>query len=192
DGYTLMMGTPGPLAINAFIYASLPFRAETDFAPVSYVADVPNVILANPATGWRNVADLIAAARAQPGKLNWGSPGVGSTGHLMLEMLKQQAKVDIVHVPYKGASQATNDLLGGQIQLSGDNLPTALPHITAGKLVALGVTTEHALSTLPSVAPVADAVPGYTLTSWFVVVAPAGTPKPIVERLSSAIDAHLR
>jgi tripartite-type tricarboxylate transporter receptor subunit TctC len=192
DGYTLMMGTPGPLAINAYIYASMPFKADADFTAVSHVADVPNVILANPATGFRNVADLLAAARAQPGKLNWGSPGVGSTGHLMLELLKQQAKVDIVHVPYKGASQATTDLLGGQIQLSGDNLPTALPNINAGKLVALGVTTERALPTLPNVAPVAATVPGYSLTSWFVVVAPAGTPKPVVDRLSAAIDAHLK
>ena len=105
------------------------FQAEKDFAAVSYVADVPNVVLANPATGFKTMADLLAAARARPGQLNWGSPGIGSTGHIALEMLKQLAKVDIVHVPYKGASQATADLLGGQIQLSGDNVPTALPHV---------------------------------------------------------------
>jgi hypothetical protein len=170
-----MMGTPGPLAINRFVYANTPFQDDRDFAAVSYVANVPNVILANPATGFRNIDDMLAAARARPGQLNWGSPGVGSTGHIALEMLKQQAKVDIVHVPYKGASQATADLLGGQIQLSGDNVPTALPYVKGGKLVALGVMGERELPALPGVAPVNAAVPGYSLDSWFVVVAPSDT-----------------
>jgi len=192
DGYTLMMGTPGPLAINRFVIANTPYQADKDFAAVSYVADVPNVVLANPATGFKNMQDLLAAARARPGQLNWGSPGVGSTGHIALEMLKQQARVDIVHVPYKGASQATADLLGGQIQLSGDNVPTALPNIKGGKLVALGVMGERELPVLPGVAPVNAAVPGFVLNSWFVVVAPAGTPKPIVDRTSAAIDAYIK
>lgn len=192
DGYTLMMGTPGPLAINPYVYANLSFRPEKDFEAVSYVADVPNVILTNPASGLKNMADLLAAARARPGQLNWGSPGVGSTGHIQLEMLKQLANVDIAHVPYKGASQATADLLAGHIQLSGDNVPTALENIRAGKLIALGVASERELSVLPGVAPVAATVPGYLLPSWFVVVAPAGTPKPIVDRMSAAIDAYLK
>jgi tripartite-type tricarboxylate transporter receptor subunit TctC len=192
DGYTLMMGTPGPLAINQFVYASMSYSAEKDFTAVSYVADVPNVILASPGTGFRNVADLLTAARANPGKLNWGSPGVGSTGHLMLELLKQLANVDIVHVPYKGASQATTDLLAGHIQVSGDNVPTALQYINAGKIVALGVASDRELPSLPGVAPVSATVPGYLMPSWFVVVAPANTPKAIVDRISGAIDAHLR
>jgi tripartite-type tricarboxylate transporter receptor subunit TctC len=192
DGYTLMMGTPGPLAINRHVNAATAYQAEKDFAAVSYVADVPNVVLANPATGFKSMSDLLAAARARPGQLSWGSPGIGSTGHIALEMLKQLAKVDIVHVPYKGASQATSDLLGGQIQLSGDNVPTALPHVRDGKLVALGVMGSRELPVLPGVAPVQATVPGYTLDSWFVVVAPAGTPKPIIDRISAAIDAHLR
>jgi tripartite-type tricarboxylate transporter receptor subunit TctC len=192
DGYTLMMGTPGPLAINKFVYASPGYQADKDFAAVSYVADVPNVVLANPATGFKNMEDMLAAARARPGQLNWGSPGIGSTGHIALEMLKQEAKVDIVHVPYKGASQATADLLGGQIQLSGDNVPTALPHIKGGKLVALGVMGERELAVLPGVAPVRSRVPGYSLNSWFVVVAPAGTPKAIIDRTSAIIDAYIR
>ena len=192
DGYTLMMGTPGPLAINRHVYATTAFQAEKDFAAVSYVADVPNVVLANPATGFKTMSDLLAAARARPGLLSWGSPGIGSTGHIALEMLKQLATVDIVHVPYKGASQATADLLGGQIQLAGDNVPTALPHVRDGKLVALGVMGSREIPALPGVAPVNATVPGYTLDSWFVVVAPAGTPKPILDRLSAAIDTHLR
>ena len=192
DGYTLMMGTPGPLAINRFVIANTPFQAERDFAAVSYVADVPNVIIANPATGFRNVGDLLAAARARPGQLTWGSPGVGSTGHISLEMLKQMANVDILHVPYKGAAQATADLLGGQIQLAADNVPTALPNIRGGKLTALGVMSERELATLPGVAPVAASVPGFVLNSWFVIVAPAGTPKSILDRTSAAIDAYLK
>lgn len=192
DGYTLMMGTPGPLAINPYVYSNLTFRPEKDFEAVSYVANVPNVILANPATGFKNIGDLLAAAKANPGKLNWGSPGVGSTGHIQLELLKQLAHVDITHVPYKGASQATTDLLAGHIQLSGDNVPTALEYIRSGKLVALGVASERELSVLPGVAPVAKDVPGYLMPSWFVVVAPAGTPKPIIDRISSAIDAYLK
>jgi tripartite-type tricarboxylate transporter receptor subunit TctC len=192
DGYTLMMGTPGPLAINRLVYANTPFQADKDFVAVSYVADVPNVVLANPGTGFKSMDDMLALARARPGQLNWGSPGVGSTGHIALEMLKQQAKVDIAHVPYKGAAQATTDLLGGQIQLSGDNVPTAIPHVKGGKLVALGVMSERELAALPGVAPVGAAVPGFVLNSWFVVVAPAGTPKAIVDRVSAVIDAYIK
>ena len=185
-------GNTGSVGDQSLRHANTPFQADKDFAAVSYVADVPNVILANPATGFRNVEDMLAAARARPGQLNWGSPGVGSTGHIALEMLKQQAKVDIVHVPYKGASQATADLLGGQIQLSGDNVPTALPYIRGGKLVALGVMGDRELPALPGVAPVNATVPGYSLNSWFVVVAPAGTPKPIIDRTSAIIDAYIK
>jgi tripartite-type tricarboxylate transporter receptor subunit TctC len=192
DGYTLMMGTPGPLAINQYVYANVSFRPEKDFAAVSYVANVPNVILTNPSTGFKNMADLLAAAKARPGQLNWGSPGVGSTGHIQLEMLKQLANVDITHVPYKGASQAATDLLANHIQFTGDNVPTALDYIRTGKLVALGVASEQELPVLPGVAPVATTVSGYLLPSWFVVVAPAGTPKPIIDRVSAAIDAHLK
>lgn len=192
DGYTLMMGTPGPLAINPYVYANMAFRPEKDFAAVSYVADVPNVILTNPATGFKNMADLLEAAKARPGQLNWGSPGVGSTGHIQLEMLNQLANVTIAHVPYKGASQAATDLLAGHIQLSGDNVPTALEYIRSGKLIALGVASERELAVLPGIAPVQTTVPGYLLPSWFVVVAPAGTPQPIIDRISAAINAHIK
>jgi tripartite-type tricarboxylate transporter receptor subunit TctC len=117
---------------------------------------------------------------------------VGSTGHIQLELLKQLAKVEITHVPYKGAAPAMADLLAGHIQLAGDNVPTALANVRSGKVVALGVASEHELDVLPGVKPVAADVPGYVLPSWFVVVAPAGTPKPIVDRVSAAIDAYLK
>ncbi len=192
DGYTLLMGTPGPLAINPHIYPNLSFDPAKDFTAVSYVADVPNVILANPATGFKNMGDLLEAARKRPGELDWGSPGVGSTGHIQLELLKQLSGVDIAHVPYKGAAQATTDLIAGHIQLAGDNVPTALENIRAGKVVALGVASTEELAVLPGVRPVGETVPGYVLPSWFVVVAPAGTPKEIVDRISKEIDAFER
>lgn len=189
DGYTLLMGTPGPLAINPHIYPQMGFDPAKDLAAVSYVADVPNVILASPAAGFKNVGDLLAAAKARPGQLNWGSPGVGSTGHIQLELLKQLAGVNISHVPYKGASQATADLLAGHIELAGDNVPTALESIRAGKLVALGVASKAPLDVLPGVRPVGETVPGYVLPSWFVIVAPTSTPQDIRARIAKEIDA---
>ena len=188
DGYKLLMGTPGPLAINPYIYPDMSFDPARAFTAVSYVADVPNVIVANPATGLKNVADLLERAKAKPGSLDWGSPGVGSTGHIQLELLKQLTGVDISHVPYKGAAQASADLMAGHIDLAGDNVPTALENIRAGKIVALGVTSDKELEVLPGVRPVGETVPGYRLPSWFVIVAPAGTPKEVTERISQAID----
>jgi tripartite-type tricarboxylate transporter receptor subunit TctC len=155
------------------------------------VAQVPNVVLTHPGSGLKNMDDLLRTARAEPGRLNWGSPGVGSSGHLALEMIKRMGKVDIRHVPYKGASQANNDLLGGQIDLSADNLPTALPLIKAGKLVALGVTSAQPVAAAPGVAAIAQSVPGFELTSWFVVMAPAGTPQPVIDKLNAAAQRVL-
>ena len=192
DGYTLLMGTPGPLAINPYIYKDMTFDPAKDFTAVSYVADVPNVILANPDTHIKNIPELLERAKAKPGTLNWGSPGVGSTGHIQLELLKQLAGVDISHVPYKGAAQATADLIAGHIQLAGDNVPTALENIRAGKVVALGVTSKDELEVLPGVRPVGETVPGYLMPSWFVIVAPAGTPTTITGRLAQAIDNFVK
>lgn len=188
DGYTLLMGTPGPLAINPYIYPDMPFDPAKAFAAVSYVADVPNVIVANPGSGLKNMRDVLERAKAEPGKLNWGSPGVGSTGHIQLELLKQLSGVDISHVPYKGAAQATTDLIAGHIQLAGDNVPTALENIRAGKTLAIGVASDKPLDVLPGVEPVKNTVPGYVLPSWFVIVAPAGTPPAVTARIAQAID----
>ena len=188
DGYTLLMGTPGPLAINPYIYPDMTFDPAKSFAAVSYVADVPNVIVAHPGSGLKNMQDVLDRARAEPGKLNWGSPGVGSTGHIQLELLKQLSGVDISHVPYKGAAQATTDLIAGHIQLAGDNVPTALENIRAGKTVAIGVASDKPLDVLPGVDPVQKTVPGYVLPSWFVIVAPAGTPPEVTARIAKAID----
>ena len=192
DGYTILMGTPGTQAINQFIYAKMPYNTEKDFAPVSFVARVPNVVVVHPGLGLKSIQDLIAYAKANPGKINSASPGPGSTGHLSLELFKTLAGVQIQHVPYKGSGPALNDLIGGQVQMTIDNLPSALPHIQAGRLTALGVTTEQKVGVLPEVPTVASVVRGYEASSWFVVMAPAGTPEPIVRRLSAEIDRILR
>lgn len=191
DGYTLLLGTPGTQIINAYVYKKIGYDPAKDFAPVAYVAQVPNVVLTHPGSGLKNMDDLLRTARAEPGRLNWGSPGVGSSGHLALEMIKRMGKVDIRHVPYKGASQANNDLLGGQIDLSADNLPTALLLIKAGKLVALGVTSAQPVAAAPGVAAIAQSVPGFELTSWFVVMAPAGTPQAVIDKLNAAAQRVL-
>ncbi len=192
DGYTVMMGTPGTQAINQFIYAKMPYDTENDFAPVSFVARVPNVLVVHPGVGVKSLQELIAYARANPNRLNSASPGAGTTGHLSLELFKKLAGVQIQHVPYKGSGPALNDLIGGQVQMTIDNLPSALPHIQSGKLVALGVTTEQKVDVLPDVPTVASVVKGYEASSWFVVVAPAGTPEPVVNRLSGEIDKILK
>ena len=192
DGYTILMGTPGTQAINQYIYAKMPYNTEKDFAPISFVARVPNVVVVHPGLGLKSIQDLIAYARANPGKINSASPGPGSTGHLSLELFKTLAGVQIQHVPYKGSGPALNDLIGGQVQMTIDNLPSALPHIQAGRLTALGVTTEQKVGVLPEVPTVASVVRGYEASSWFVVMAPAATPEPIVRKLSAEIDRILK
>jgi tripartite-type tricarboxylate transporter receptor subunit TctC len=192
DGYTIMMGTPGTQAINQFIYTKMPYDTEKDFAPVSFVARVPNVLVVNPGVGVKSLEALIKYARANPNKLNSASPGAGTTGHLSLELLKTMAGVQIQHVPYKGSGPALNDLLGGQVQMTIDNLPSAMPHIQSGKLVALAVTTEKRVEALPDVPTVASVVPGYEASSWFVVMAPARTPEPVVRKLAGEIDKLLK
>jgi tripartite-type tricarboxylate transporter receptor subunit TctC len=192
DGYTIMMGTPGTQAINQYIYTKMPYDTEKDFAPVSFVARVPNVLVVNPGVGVKSLEALIKYARANPNKLNSASPGAGTTGHLSLELLKTMAGVQIQHVPYKGSGPALNDLLGGQVQMTIDNLPSAMPHIQSGKLVALAVTTEKRVEALPDVPTVASVVPGYEASSWFVVMAPARTPEPVVRKLSGEIDKLLK
>jgi tripartite-type tricarboxylate transporter receptor subunit TctC len=192
DGYTILMGTPGTQAINQYIYTKMPYNTEKDFAPVSLVARVPNVLVVHPGLGLKSLQDLVAYARANPNKLNAASPGAGSTGHLSLELFKKLTGVEIQHVPYKGSGPALTDLVAGQVQMTIDNLPSAMPHIQAGKLTALGVTTEQKVAVLPDVPTVASLVPGYEASSWFVVMAPAGTPEPIVRRLSAEVDKLLR
>ena len=186
DGYTLLMGTVGTHAINPSLYAKMPYDHVKDFAPVILVAGVPNVLVVHPSVPARTVGEFITYAKANPGKLNFASSGSGTSIHLAGELFKVMAGVQMTHVPYKGSSPAIQDLLGGQVQLMFDNLPSALPQIKAGKLRALAVTTANRTPALPDVPTVAEAgLPGFEASSWFGVLAPAGTPPAIIARLNA-------
>jgi tripartite-type tricarboxylate transporter receptor subunit TctC len=188
DGYTLLMGTVGTHAINASLYKTLPYNHVKDFAPITRVAMVPNLLVAHPSQPFRSVPELVAYAKANPGKINYASSGNGTSIHLSGEMFKSMAQVDMVHVPYRGSAPAIADLLGGQTAIMFDNMPSALPHVKAGKLVPLAVTTAQRSAELPDVPTVAEmGVPGYEATSWFGMFAPAGTPAPVVQKLNAAI-----
>ena len=188
DGYTLFMGTVGTQAINASLYKKMPFDPIKDFAPLTRVANVPNLLVANPAQPYKSVAELIAYAKANPGKVNFGSSGNGSSIHLSGELFKAMAKVDMVHVPYKGSSPAVTDLLGNQIGIMFDNMPSAIQHVRSGKLRPLAVTTAKRSPELPNVPTIAEAgLPGYEATSWFGLFAPAATPVAVTLKLNAAI-----
>ena len=188
DGYTLFMGTVGTHAINAALYKKMPFDPIKDFAPLSRVANVPNLLVANPNQPFRTVKELIAYAKAHPGEVNFGSSGSGSSIHLSGELFKTMAKVDMVHVPYKGSAPAVTDLLGNQIAIMFDNMPSAITQVRAGKLRPLAVTTAKRSPELPDVPTIAEAgVPGFEATSWFGMFAVAGTPKPVLDKINAAL-----
>jgi len=191
DGYTLLMGTVGTHAINAALYPKMPFDPVKDFVPVALVAGVPNVLVMNPASmqryGIASVADLIKAAKANPGKLNYASSGNGTSIHLSAELFKSMTDTYMLHIPYRGSGPALIDLMGGSMDLMFDNLPSALPHIKSGKLKALAVTSATRSGALPDVPTVEEAggpsLKGYEASSWFGLLAPAGTPAEVVQRL---------
>jgi len=186
DGYTLLMGTVGTHAINASLYPKMPFNHVKDFQPVLLVAGVPNVLAVYPAVPANSVQELIAYAQANPGKLNFASSGAGTSIHLSGELFKTQTNAQMQHIPYKGSAPALQDLVGGQVQLMFDNLPSSLPLIKAGKLRALAVTSAARSPALPDVPTVAESgLPGFEASSWFGLLAPAGTPAGVVARLNS-------
>ena len=188
DGYTIFMGTVGTHAINQSLYKKMPFDPIKDFAPLSRVAMVPNLLVANPGQPYNNVKELIAYAKANPGKVTFGSSGNGSSIHLSGELFKQMTGVDMQHVPYRGSAPAVADLLGGQIAIMFDNMPSAIPHVKGDKLRALAVTTAKRSPALPNVPTIAESgVPGYEATSWFGLLAPAKTPADVVNKLNGAI-----
>jgi tripartite-type tricarboxylate transporter receptor subunit TctC len=192
DGYTLEMGTVGTHAINASLYAKMPYDHVKDFTPVILVAGVPNVLVVTPSLPVNSVAELIAYAKANPGKLNFASSGNGTSIHLSGELFKVMAGVQMTHIPYKGSAPALQDLLAGQVQLMFDNLPPSLPQIKAGKLRALAVTSLARAPALPDVPTLAESgLPGFEASSWFGILAPAGTPAPIVAKLNAEVAKWL-
>jgi tripartite-type tricarboxylate transporter receptor subunit TctC len=193
DGYTLLMCTVSSHAINPSLYSNLPYDHIKDFAPVALVARVPNVLEVNPGVPVYTVADLIKLAKEKPGQLNFASSGSGTSIHLSGELFKTMAGVDMVHVPYKGSAPALADLVGGQVQLMFDNLPSSLAQIKAGKLRAIAVTSAQRSPVLPNIPTIAESgLPGFEATSWFGVLAPAGTPPAIINRLNAEIDKWLQ
>jgi tripartite-type tricarboxylate transporter receptor subunit TctC len=197
DGYTLLMGTVGTHGINQSLYAKLPFDPIKDFVPITEVASVPNVLVVNPAFAQQNkinsVNDLIGYARANPGKLNMASSGNGTSIHLAGELFKTQTKTFMVHFPYRGSGPALTDLSGGTMQLMFDNLPSSMQLIKSGKLKALAVTSAKpspALPDLPTVAAAAK-LPNFEASSWFGLLAPAGTPTDIVHRIQQEVAKSL-
>ena len=188
DGYTIMMGSVGSLSVNQSLYKGLGYNPLRDLAPVSLVVLQSNVLVAHPQMAARNVKELIDLARAQPGKLTFGSSGSGNAGHLAGELFKSMAKVDMVHVPYKGGAAAMNDLLGGRIDLIFSSASTAIPQVNAGRIKALAVTTLKRSKELPNVATIAESgLPGYDAANWYAIVAPMKTPQTIIERLNAEL-----
>ena len=188
DGYTLLMSA-STLTINPSLYANLPYDAIASFAPVTLVATTPLVLVVHPSLPAKSVKELIALAKAKPAQLHYGSAGNGSVLHLAGEMLNSMAHIKIVHVPYKGVTNAFSDLLGGQISLMFPGAPIALPQVQAGKLRALAVTGDKRSAAAPELPTVADAagLPGYEVSVWYGVLAPAGTPPAVVTRLHAEI-----
>ncbi len=193
DGYTLLMGTVGTHAINASLYSKMPYDHVKDFTPIVLVAGVPNVLVVNPAVPVNSVGDLINLAKAKPGSINFASSGSGTSIHLSGELFKTMAGVDMTHVPYKGSSPALTDLMGGQVQVMFDNLPSSLPQIKAGKLRAVAVTSVKRAPALPDVPTIAESgLPGFEASSWFGILGPAGTPANVVSRINAEVNKWLQ
>ncbi|UZN52042.1 tripartite tricarboxylate transporter substrate binding protein [Cupriavidus cauae] len=193
DGYTMLIVANG-MAVNPALYRKLTYDPIKDFAPVSLLAVVPNVLVANKAkTSAKTVPEVIASAKSQPGKYTYASAGNGTSIHLAGELFTSMAGVELLHVPYKGSGPAVTDLLGGQVDYMFDSITSAKPHIDAGKLTAIAVTTSKRSATLPNVPTVAEAgLPGYELSPWFAAFVPAGTPPAVVETLHRAMVDALR
>ncbi len=187
DGYTLIVGSPGPMSIAAVVQKNLPYKPASDLAPIARTTLISNILVVSPSLPINSVADLIAAARAQPGKLTFGSSGMGSALHLTGELFKLLAKVDMLHVPYKGTAPALADIMGGQTQLMFAD-PSALPLVRSGKLRAIGQTTAKRSVTMADIPTIAESgLPGYVADNWYGYFAPAGTPAPVIARLNSAL-----
>jgi len=192
DGYTILMGAVATHAINPTLYASIPYDPIKDFQPVTQLASTPNVLIVNNSVPATNVREFIAYAKANPGKLNFGSGSTGSAGHLAGELFKAMAGVDMIHVPYKGAAPAMQDLIGGQVQLMFDNFASANTQVKAGKVKALAVTTATRSTLAPALPTIGESrLPGFDINTWFGIFVPAGTPRDVVDRLHAEFTRAL-
>jgi tripartite-type tricarboxylate transporter receptor subunit TctC len=192
DGYTLLMGHIGTLAVNPSLYPKLPYNPVKDFAPVAWVARVPNVLVVHPSVAAKNVQELVALAKAKPGQLNYGSGGNGSAANLATEYFKLQTGVAMVHIPYKGTAPAVTDLIGGQIQVLFTGAPAVIGHVKSGQLRALAVSSPKRLDALPDLPTVAESgYKDFEADQWYGVVAPAGTPREIINKLNQQINIAL-
>ena len=192
DGYMLLSSSPPPLAINRLLYPKLGFDS-TQFVPMSVMAAIPNVLLVHPRVPANSVEELIAYAKANPGKLNYASQGNGTTSHLTAELFKQRAGgLQIAHIPYKGTAPALTDLLGGQVDMMCDNLGVSLPHVRSGKLKALAVASAKRIASLPGVPALAETFPGFEALAWFAIVGPPRTPSAIAEKVGADVREALK
>ena len=192
DGRTLLVVPAGNLTINPTLLPNLPYKVETDFAPVAMLAKAPNILVAHPGLAARNPAELVALAKAQPGKLAYASPGIGSGLHLAGELFQLQTGTELLHVPYKGTGQALTDVLGGQVPLMFSNLPGVLAQVKAGKLRAIGLTDSARSPAAPDIPTLAEqGIAGVVVPSWYALLAPAGTPPALVQALAAEINAQL-
>jgi len=192
DGYTLVIGNIGTHAVNVSLFPSMPYDTIKDFTPIAHVLDAEGLLVVNPSIRATTVLELIALARSEPGKLSYGSGGLGTTSHLAGELFKSMTKVDIVHVPYKGNVPAITDLLGGQTSMAFATMPTVLPHVRAGKLRPLAVLGTVRSPALPDVPTVAESVPGFEVSNWIGFFGPAGMPPAIVARLNAEVQKIMR
>jgi len=192
DGYTLMSSPPPPLVINRLLYPKLSYDAA-QFVPITVIGAIPNVLLVHPKVGANSVAELIAIARQNPGKLNYASQGSGSTSHLTAELFKSMAGgLEIAHIPYKGTAPALTDLVAGQIDMMCDNLGVSLPHVRSGKLKALAVASRSRFRELPEVPALAETLPGFESVAWFGIVAPPKTSPAIAQKIAAAVQESLK
>lgn len=191
DGYTILLGTIATHAINPSIYKQMPYDHQKDFAPVSNVGSVPNLLVVNNNLPVKTVAELIDYVKKNPGKTNYASPGVGASNHMAAELLKMMTKTDIRHIAYKGSGPAMLDVIAGHVQMMFDNTVSAWPQVKGGKVRALGVATPQRLKSAPDLPTIAETLPGFDVSAWYGVFAPAGTPPAIVDKLSRAFNEIL-
>ena len=187
DGYTLLLGSPGTMAINPYLFAKLPYDAQKDFVAVSQLVSFPQVVIANPKGSIKSIPELIAEARARPGALSHASSGQGTTAHLAMELIKADANLKMLHVGYRGGAPATQAVAAGDVQVGVEGIPSLLGLIKAGTVLPLAVTSSKRAALLPAVPSMAEFIPGFDASAWIILMAPAGTPPPVVTRISAEI-----